>query len=192
MPIVGGFPMAFLVSTAVDAPGGRGPDYEFSRVADDGHSGVILEVTPEGGPRWHGRVAFGSPSTSRAVTGVYSTPSPRELCVVARGDAYFIDALSPSRWWLLDDYPVIAVRDAVVEGILVLATPWLAVGVNRGGVTWRKGRLAIDGLRLSERVERGALRGVADPDGAEQRPFVIDLATGRHTGGFPFPVEHGA
>ena len=135
---------------------------------------------------WSGLVAKAPESVSSATTGVYSTPSPSLLCVVARGDAYFIDALEPARWWVLEDSPVVAVRCAKAEALLVLATPWRLIAVGERGVAWRTSRIAIDGIALGQPRD-GQLTGVADPDDHESQEFVVELRTGHHTGGFPFP-----
>jgi hypothetical protein len=81
---------------------------------------------------------------------------------------------------------VVAVKPILRENILLLATPWNVTGIGGQGVAWTTGRLAIDGLRLDESQE-GWVAGVADPKDAEPRDFVIDLRTGKHEGGVPFP-----
>jgi hypothetical protein len=153
------------------------------RVAD---GGVLIEVFPTTGEAWSALVANGPTSVSAAHTGVYSTPVTDELCVVAHGDAYVINVAEPERWRALEDAPVIAVRCAPSDGLLVLATPWRVVGLGSSGVAWRTSRIAIDGIELGK-ISDGHLRGVADPDDDESREFVIELRTGYHRGGFPFP-----
>jgi len=180
------FPAAYGVEVADEAPA-RGPVREFARDGRVVDGGVLIEVLaePEG---WAGLVANAPESVSAAHTGIYSTPSPHVVCVVARGDAYFIDVGDPGQWWALDDSPVVAVRAATDESLLIFATPRRVVAIGPdGGVAWRTPRLAVDGIQLGE-VVAGKLTGVADPrDDAEK--FVIDLRTGRHEGGLSFPDE---
>jgi hypothetical protein len=75
-----------------------------------------------------------------------------------------------------------AVASLPEVNLLLLATPWLVTAIGPDGVAWQTKRLAIDGLRLDE-TDRSRLAGVADPDSAEPREFMIDLLTGSHQGG---------
>jgi hypothetical protein len=179
------FPSGYYVQVIEEVPG-RGEVREFARDGRVVDGGVLLEVTPEAGDQWMGLVAYAPESVSAARSGIYSTPVRTQLCVVARGDAHFIDAEDPDRWWVLDDGPVVAVCSAPAAGLLILATPWKVIGVGADGVAWRTSRIAINGISLGE-VTDGELRGVADPDDDESQDFVIELRTGHHRGGFPFP-----
>ncbi|WP_138974088.1 hypothetical protein [Patulibacter medicamentivorans] len=171
---------------ALDELPAAGGAHEFARDGRVVDGGVLIEVFAEHGA-WAGLVANAPESVAAAHTAIYSTPSPNMVCVVARGDAYFIDVDAPERWWVLEDSPVVAVRSATAEGLLVLATPRRVVAVGRDGVAWRTPRLAIDGIELAAPTD-GELRGIADPrDDAEE--FVVDLRTGRHEGGFSFPDQ---
>lgn len=180
-----GFPVGYDVQI-VDELAGRGAVREFARDGRVVDGGVLFEVTPEAGEQWMGLVAYAPESVSAARSGIYATPVRTQLCVVARGDAHFIDAEDPEQWWVLDDGPVVAVRSAPAEGLLVFATPWKVIGVGADGVAWRTSRIAIEGISLGE-VTDGELRGVADADDGESQDFVIELRTGHHRGGFPFP-----
>jgi hypothetical protein len=181
-----GFPSDYDVRVLDELPGGRSLDHEFSRDGRVVDGGVLVEVITKGG-EWDGLVANARESVSAAHSGIYSTPSPHVVAVVARGDAHFIDVNAPERWWVLEDSPVVAVRSAASDGLLVLATPWRVAAVGPDGVVWRTPRLAIDGIGLDEPSD-GEISGVADPDD-EQQGFVIDLRTGLHRGGFVFPPE---
>jgi hypothetical protein len=179
------FPAAYDVQVAEELPG-RDAVHEFARDGRARDGGVLIEVIPERGEPWVGLVANAPRSVSAAHSGIYSTPVRRQLCVVARGDAYFIDADDPKQWWALDESPVVAARSAPADAMLVLATPWKAIGVGSGGVAWRTSRIAIEGIALGE-VTDGHLVGIADPEGDESQEFAIELRTGHHRGGFPFP-----
>lgn len=179
------FPAGYNVRVLDELPGAGGV-YEFARDGRIVDGGVIIEVVTERGA-WAGTVANAPHSVTAARTAIVSTPSPSVLCVVARGDAYFVAVERPERWWLLEDAPVVAICGAVADGLLVLATPRRVVAVGRDGVAWRTSRLAIDGIELGTPVG-GEVRGIADPrDDAEE--FVVDLRTGRHVGGFEFDDE---
>jgi hypothetical protein len=120
-------------------------------------------------------------------TGVHATPGRNRVLVVARGDAYLIDVGKPALYKAIaTGGPVVAVKAITRENVLLLATPWTITGIGSDGVLWTTRRLAIDGLRLDESQD-GLVAGVADPNDLEPRDFVIDLRTGSHEGGTPFP-----
>jgi hypothetical protein len=179
------FPVVYGVELLAELPARDGTDHVFARAGRIADGGVLVDVVANDG-EWTGLVGNAPDSVTAAHSGVYSTPAPSMVCVVARGDAYFIDVEAPQQWWVLDESPVIAVRPAVSAGLLVFATPWRVVAADATGVRWRTPRLAINGMRLDEPVE-GEIAGLADPDDDESRDFVVDLITGRHRGGFPFP-----
>jgi hypothetical protein len=181
------FPADYEVRPLDELPPAGRCDHEYARDArgvSDG--GVLFAVTGADG-EWSGVVANGPRSVREAYSGIHSTPSAREVCIVARGEAYFIDVDAPDRWWVLPDFPVVAVRSSSAERLLLLATPWRVIAVHRGDVAWRTARLAIDGISLGEPAA-GLLTGVADPR-EEPRDFAIDLRTGRHTGGAPLASD---
>ena len=68
----------------------------------------------------------------------------------------------PGSWCALEDSPVVAVRSAPGDGLLLLATPRRVVAVGDDGPVWRTPRLAIEGLHLGEQAD-GKLPGIADP-----------------------------
>lgn len=182
MKIESVFPASYHVAELSELPA-TGGVHEFARDGRVIAGGALVEVFADRST-WAGLVANAPESVAAAHTGVYSTPAPSVVCVVARGDAYLIDVDAPERWWVLEDAPVVAVRSAPADRLLVLATPRRVVAVGVDGVVWRTPRLAIDGIQLGEPAD-GRLPGVADPrDDAEE--FVIDLRDGRHDGGFSF------
>lgn len=182
--IIRAFPSDYTVKVLRDYPGDRGTHVTFAQIASACGEAVLFAVTSKNGT-WDGLVAPPGTWYAGAKSGIFTTPHPSTLCVIARGDAYFIHADDPSKWLLLEDSPIVAVRCAVAEGVLVLATPWYVVAMGADGETWRTPRIAIEGLELHD-PGGGTLTGVADPDDrAAARMFSLDLRTGAHTGGAP-------
>lgn len=145
---------------------------------------LLVRVRTTTGNQWAGRVWSRELGIKRSVTGIYSTPNPDRMAVVARGDVYLIDAREPSHHEFIDTKgPVTAVKPIESEGLLLLSSPWRVTALGKQGRAWQTERLAIDGIRLDE-VDNGRLAGVADPDDEEPHDFVVDLRTGRHEGGF--------
>jgi hypothetical protein len=162
-------------------------DYNFHQPGAVPRPDLLLEVTRTDGSSWTGGVRAGGPSVGSPHTGVHATPGRNRVLVVARGDAYLIEVGKPPDYEAVaTGGPVVAVKPIARENILLLSTPWAVTGIGCGGVLWTTRRLAIDGLRLDE-SEAGRVAGVADPRDLEPRDFVIDLRTGSHEGGTPFP-----
>lgn len=177
------FPTAYDVRVLHDAPARSGPTYEFNRDDRLSLGGVYVGVTADNA--WTGLVSNGPPSVAPARSGLYATPSPSMLCVVARGDAYLIDVTKPQAWSVVPRSPVIDVRPIVDRRLLIFATPWELVALGEHGLAWQTPRIAVDGLRLED-DDGNELRGVSDPaDEDEAAPFRVDLATGAVYGGRP-------
>lgn len=144
--------------------------------------GLIFEVNPGDSDSWVGFAHPRSVGNRYAVTGLFSTPDPGKLCVITQGTAYLVDAATRRFVMPALSEPVISVASLTDAGLLLLATPWRVMAIGHDGPAWQTERLAIDGLRLDE-TDGSRLVGVADPDSAEPRDFVIDLIEGTHQGG---------
>lgn len=186
IPVDLALPAEYVVTIPDELPGRPAAMHEFARMGRVVDGGILIDVKSTTGNRWCGLVANGHESVQAAQCGVYSTPTPSRLCVVARGDAYLIDAEMPERWEVLKECPVVAVRPAVEKNLLILATPRRVLGLGSGGVKWLTPRIAIDGIALGAVLE-GRIEGVADPCGMEPRNFTVDLRTGKRHGGYIFP-----
>jgi hypothetical protein len=173
------FAAAYTVRVLDASPASGGWDVELGRVGD---GGLMLEVTWDGGT-WRALVANGERYRG-AHSGVHATPNPETLCVVARGDAYLVDVRAPDHARSVPGTPIVAVRPALDDGLLLLATPYDVTALAASGVAWTTARLVLEGIALGT-LAGGELRGTADPDEPEAREFVIDLRTGRHRGGAP-------
>jgi len=181
------FPGRYELRLIDELPGTGALDHDIARSGASFGGALLIAVEPEGGVPWTAAVAGGTARLRSAHTGVHGTPSPTIACAVARGDAYLLDVTAPACWRALEDAPVTAALSAVADGLLLLATPWRVIAVGADGVAWRTPRLAIDGVAFSA-ATGGRLTGVADPAGPEPREFTVELATGRHGGGFTFPA----
>jgi hypothetical protein len=179
------FDADYDVEPLIDMPSDL--DYYFHEQDSAPKPDLLLKVTECDGSSWTGGVRAGGPSVGSPSTGIYTTPNKSRVLVVAKGDAYLIDIQDPTNYKALSTGgPVVAVKPIKKENVLLLATPWDVTAIGQDGVLWTTGRLAIDGLRLDESQD-GRVAGVADPRDLEPRDFVIDLRTGKHEGGVPFP-----
>lgn len=159
------------------------PDFEFSSEGSSSRAIRVL-VSPFGGATWVASFAAPDPGM-RAISGLFSAPSPTELCVIERGTAFIGDVQYPKTFREVHTYgPVTSARNRASPSILLLLTPWSISCIDLNGVKWSTARIAIDGFRIDE-IRSDKLVGLADPDD-ESREFSVDLASGSVFGGCGF------
>jgi hypothetical protein len=116
-------------------------------------------------------------------TGVYACPRAGEMCAVAGGYAYLAMASEPEHCTLLAIKPVVAVLPAYEAGLMLFVGFQNILAWGAAGLSWETGRLSWEGIRVLS-VAAGELRGFGwDLMTDKEVEFVVDLATGRHTGG---------
>jgi hypothetical protein len=117
-----------------------------------------------------------------APTGVWSTPAPERICAVAGGYAYLIDTTAPERFTMIRYRPVMDVRAAVAEGLLLFAGHRSILAWGRDGQAWESEKLSDEGVTMAE-IAGGVLRGVGwEMKSDREKPFAIELRTGMRRG----------
>jgi hypothetical protein len=106
---------------------------------------TVVEVMPVEGERWIGQFAAGGLG---GVSGVYATPSPRQLCVVTDGLAYLVDVDRAHLGARVVHDQVGQIEAVVDPGLLLLVRFIDIVAVGPDGVAWRSLRLALDDLHV--------------------------------------------
>lgn len=156
-------------------------------IESGGQDGVNVRVVPHEGEAWIGTFASGR-FGAKTITGVFTTPNPTKLCVVAEGQAYIVDAANPKEHESLPIVPVIAVRSSAKYRLLIVAnhTELLAIGAN--GIAWRTERLSWDSLKLTTMTNETLYGVFWDIQTESEQSFTVDLATGTHTGGAFVPI----
>ncbi len=139
-----------------------------------------LEVLlrPESGEPFLATCALGFRDPA-APTGLWSSPKREEVLAVSGGYAYLIDTAAPERFTMLPYRPVLAVRVAVEDGLLLFAGHRSILAWGRDGQAWESERLSDEGVTI-DAIENGVLRG----SGWEMRtdkevPFAVDLRNGK-------------
>jgi hypothetical protein len=116
-------------------------------------------------------------------SGVFGCPNAREICVVAGGYAYLADVSRPEEVALLAMKPVVAIMEAVEDGLLLFAGFTTVLAWSAQGKAWETGRLSWEGLRLTG-IACGVLRGFGwDLMKDVEVEFEVDLRTGESRGG---------
>lgn len=148
---------------------------------------VVFEVKPEGGEHWIGKFWGGA----EGLDGVFATPNADALCVVVRGQGYWVPVHEPTAF---DD-----VRSIPIKRVLPIHNPAVLIFVNYTrlsaygpqGFMWITEDLSWDGLEILD-VTADTVRGTAwDSPAGRDTPFSVDIATGKAEGGSS-PAKYGA
>jgi hypothetical protein len=159
------------------------PHYYFpGATTKGGGDGLLVEVRPRDCEAWLGTFAFGRVSPT-GLSGLYATPDPDRLCVVARGDGYFVSASNPEVWESVGAQPVTDVRIVHAHRIIVFADFTRLWAYGPSGLKWKTGRLAWSGFKITEVTDTTMLGEFWDPSREEAATFAVDLANGSHHGG---------
>ena|ERR1700738_4828126 len=115
---------------------------------------------------------------SAVPTGIWSAPNPDELCAVSGGYAYLIDTTAPQRFTMIPYRPVLEIRPAPEQGLLLFAGHRSILAWGRGGRSWESQKLSDEGLTLSA-IDGHTLHGLGWHMMTDREtPFALDLRTG--------------
>lgn len=172
------FPQAYTIEWSTELPSDGSRHHFFpGGSTQGGHDGLLVKVCPEHGASWVGTFAFGDCGFS----GIFSTPDPQRLCVVSRGEGYFVNVTKPSEWEKVRTFPIMDARPVSAHGIIIFADWWDLVAYGATGLAWQTNQLAWDGLRITE-VTETHITGTFSK-GGEDGCFAVNLKTGEHVGG---------
>jgi hypothetical protein len=93
-----------------------------------------------------------------APTGIWSTPHPDWLCAVSGGYAYLIDTTDPERFTMLPYRPVLDVRAAPADNLLLFVGHHGILAWGRDGQAWESEKLSDEGITITA-IGPGVLRG---------------------------------
>lgn len=113
-----------------------------------------------------------------APTGLWSTPHPAWLCAVSGGYAYLIDSAAPEQFTMLPYRPVLDIRAAIAENLLLFVSHRRILAWGRDGQVWETENLSDEGVTITG-IEPGTLRGLGWRMLTDKEtPFTVDLRTG--------------
>lgn len=111
-------------------------------------------------------------------TGLWSTPDPEQICAVAGGYAYLIDTTAPERFTMIPYRPVMELRSAVEEGLLLFVGQRSIAAWGRTGQAWESEKLSDEGVKIAG-IENGMLCGIGwEMKTDKESAFALDLTTG--------------
>ena len=135
---------------------------------------ALLVCASKAGSRWYAQ--FQGSAAGYGRHGIYHTPNPEDICVIAQGQAYCGPVSDPLRIETLKACPIVTVCPAVEAGVLVLVS-YTDVLVIGAADRWRLRDIASDGIR-DVSVSLGCVVGEAWLAAADGwKPFRVDLRT---------------
>ena len=113
-----------------------------------------------------------------APTGIWSTPRPEEICAIAGGYAYLIDTTAPERFTMIPYRPVLELRAAVAEGLLLFTGHRSILAWGSAGQVWESPKLSDEGVTILS-IDNGLLCGTGwEMTSDREMPFTLDLRNG--------------
>jgi hypothetical protein len=141
--------------------------------------GRVLEVTPTGGSAWIGTFQAGA----EGLDGIFATPNADAVCVIVKGQGYWVPVLAPSQFEAIRTVPIKQVIPIAERGALIFCSYTRLAMYGALGLSWVTEDLSWDGLEITG-VRDATLEGTAWDSPAERRvPFSVDLDTGKACGG---------
>jgi hypothetical protein len=141
-----------------------------------------LMVRPASGGTFLATCALGFTDPAMP-TGVFACPNPHEICAVAGGYAYVIDAEHPENCTHIALKPVVGIRPLALQNLLLFVGFHSIVAWGRDGLAWESARLSWEGVRVIS-VDGDVLHGVGwNLITDREVSFSLDLLTGQHHGG---------
>ena len=111
-------------------------------------------------------------------TGIWSAPRPEEICAVSGGYAYLIDTSAPERFTMIAFRPVLEVRPAVAQGLLLFVGHHGILAWGANGQAWQSEKLSSEGVTITN-IDGCVLHGLGwDLMTDKETPFALDLRTG--------------
>ena len=184
MPMNITFPHAYECEQLDEIPSHLSVEHYYypSASKQGGRDGIIVEVRPAQGLPWLGTFAFGQ-ITPKGSSGVFTTPNVERLCVVSRGEGYFVSTIAPGSWERVALTPIIEVHPIQAQEIIVFAEFTRLVAYGRTGLKWKTKRLTWDSLKIIEVTDTFIKGEFWDIHREVTENFTVDLTTGVHEGG---------
>ncbi len=115
--------------------------------------------------------------------GLWACPNPHQLCAVAGGYAYVVNARQPEQWQQISYRPVTTIRVVASHRLLIFTGFHSLCALGEAGLAWETKRLSWEGLRITD-LQADTLSGFGwDMATDTEVPFTVDLRTGHAIGG---------
>jgi len=140
---------------------------------------LILKVKSADAVNWIGTFEPGV----EGISGLYATPCESTLCVIVKGQGYWVPINTPEEYGLIPSFPIKKVV-AVPKGEMMIFVDYSKlVAYGRNGFVWQTPSLSWDGLEV-DNVTLTELTGLAwDAPTHQKVEFKVNLLDGSYTGG---------
>lgn len=151
----------------------------YPRDAEEVERGALeVMVRPDGAEAFLATCALGFRDAAVPM-GVWACPRPEEMCAVSGGYAYLIDTTKPERFTMLAYRPVLEVRVAPAQELLLFVSHHRVLAWGRNGQAWESPKLSDEGVTLGA-MEGDVLRGLGwNMMTDKETAFALDLRNGR-------------
>ncbi len=177
------FPHRYEIEPEPELPSmpGKTKQMHYPGATEKGGGGIAVRITPVEGPSWIG--TFASGNYPKTLSGIFSCPDERSICVVSSGQAYIVRTDAPYLWEEVSLFPILGAYPIPQGNILVFADFTELTAYGAEGIAWVTPRLSWDGLKITE-MTADYIKGFAW-DSPQQREveFLVEVRTGHYTGG---------
>ena len=150
-------------------------------------SETCFRIRPQASEKWIARCKDGP----GGLDGVFSTPSPNVVCIVVKGQGYWIHVTRPDNFSVIRSLPIKNVIPVPSHNLLVFTDYVRVAAYAPDGCAWVTEDLSWDGIKVGS-VENGVLQGEGWDSPADRYvPFSVDIASGKAIGGSS-PEKHAA
>ena len=140
---------------------------------------LTLRVETSCGTVWDGVFEPGV----EGISGVYATPSENVMCVVVKGQGYWVPVDSPGTYEVVRSTPIKQVFAVPDADIMIFVDFVRIAAYGAEGFAWQTDDLTWDGITITE-ISTEVIRGVGwDAPNDSDAPFTVDVASGSHEGG---------
>lgn len=153
--------------------------YVYPLEAEEVERGALeVMVRPENSEAFLATCALGFRDPA-VPTGLWSAPEPEKICAVSGGYAYIIDTTAPERFTMIPYRPVLEVRVAFEDALLLFVGHRSILAWGSKGQAWESERLSDEGVMVTA-IEDGILRGMGWQMLTDKEvPFAVELKSGR-------------
>jgi hypothetical protein len=142
-------------------------------------STVSLRIQPFSSQAWAGRFQEGA----EGITGTFATPAADIICVIARGNGYWVPVLEPTNFQMITSVPIREALSVNSRRLLLFVDYTALAAYGPRGRVWVTRDLSWDGLQI-EKITRDVILGSGwDSPAARRVQFSVDLITGAAHGG---------
>jgi len=128
---------------------------------------------------WVGRFESGP----GGISGVFPTPCENTVCVINKGQGYWVPVLNPQNFKYIPSIPIKEMFKIFEVGLVIFKDNVSLVAYDKKGLRWRTPRISYDGIRI-EKVDSLMMTGwVWDGPSDTDVHFSIILENGKYTGG---------